>query len=353
MTCARPPSLIEKLRFLGAPDAYAQRPVQVQVKQTRMSWPFLTDTTAYKLKKPIANTYLDFRTLSARAANCRDELMLNRRLAPEVYLGLSCLWVDAQGRLGLADVKDLDRSGEVVEWLVRMHRLPSALTLEHALRHGAIDAAQISAVGAVLGAFYRALPPCGISGPEHVALFKSQHGLNEAALRQPDFALNASQLQRVLGALQHWFAHESDLMHERVLQGRVVEGQGDLRPEHVFLTDPPVIIDGLEFNRSLRLVDWVDEIAFLTLECAVLGARPVGLALRAQIEQALQDVVPERLFQFYLAFRACLRARAAGPGAFAGSRGSHARKMDAGGPYLSGVGRCCSGPLWPAGMTAM
>lgn len=311
MTCTWPVSLQEKLRFLSAPSSYALPTGQVQVRHTHMSSLFLTDTTVFKLKKPIATDDLDFRTLHARATHCRDELVLNRRLAPEVYLGLSCLVGEGQGGLKLIGAVELTASHQVVEWLVRMRRLPQHLTLEHAVQHGGCTPTQRQAVGQVLARFYRALPPCGLSGGQHRAGLKAQHARNAEFLRQPQFGLNALQLQRVLEAIESGFGDLAALMDARAAAGRLIEGHGDLRPEHVFLTEPPVFIDGLEFSRTLRLVDWVDEVAFLTLECAVLGAPEVGLALRAQLAQALEDTVPEALFQFYFALRACVRARLA------------------------------------------
>ena len=310
---AAPPSIQDKVRFLSLAASYPQPAARVEVRQTHMSWLFLTDTLVYKLKKPVVYPFLDFRSLSARAADCRDELVLNRRLAPSVYLGLSCLRVGADGRLLLADTFDTDGEGdgELVEWLVRMRRLPEDLTLDAAIRAGRLTAGQIGSVGAVLAAFYRHLAPCGVTGTEHIALLKAQHALNAETLRRPQFALDAAAAAPVLDALQRWIEDESALLHARVCDGRVVEGHGDLRPEHVFLNDPPVVIDCLEFKRQLRLVDWADEIAFLGIECARLGAADVGPALRAQLETALDDAVPDRLFHFYGAFRACLRARLA------------------------------------------
>lgn len=310
---SRSPSIQDKVRFLSSPAPYRERPARVEVRQTHMSWLFLTDSIVYKLKKPVVYPFLDFRSLQARAADCRDELVLNRRLAPNVYLGLSCLRVCADGGLLLADASDVEAegAGELVEWLVRMRRLPEDLTLDSAIRSARLTAGQIGSVGAVLAAFYRHLAPCGVTGAEHIALLKAQHALNAEMLRRPQFALDSSTLTPLLEALQRWIEDESALLHARVRDGRVVEGHGDLRPEHVFLTDPPVVIDCLEFKRQLRLVDWADEIAFLGLECARLGAEGVGPTLRAQLESALDDAVPDRLFHFYGAFRACLRARLA------------------------------------------
>lgn len=314
-TPAHDVTLQDKLRFLSAPASYAERPAQVEVRQTHMSWVFLLDTTVYKLKKPVTYPFLDFSTLAAREADCRDELRLNRRLAPAVYLGLSRLLRDARGRLSLAAEEGGGaadgRHTRVVDWLVRMRRLPDDRTMERLIERAALTAAQVQALGETLASFYRHLPPADISAAQYLASLWEQHRLNRATLTDQRFALDGPCVQRVLAAIDHGFEALRNAMRERVASGRVVEGHGDLRPDHVFLTDPPVVIDCLEFNRALRLVDWVDEIAFLALECERLGAPWVGAALRDQIAQRIDDAVSDELFHFYTALRACLRARLA------------------------------------------
>ena len=95
--------------------------------ETHMSWVYLTDRHAYKLKKPVRYDYLDFSTLEARRQNCEDEIRLNRRLAPDVYLAAIPLTVDAEGGLRL------DGTGAVVDWLVKMRRLPADQMMDRAI----------------------------------------------------------------------------------------------------------------------------------------------------------------------------------------------------------------------------
>ena len=99
--------------------------------------------------------------------------------------------------------------------------------------------------------------------------------------------------------------------NERVRAGRVVEGHGDLRPEHVWLGEPPAIIDCLEFSAELRTLDTADELAFLALECERLGAPQLGRALLDAFAEFTGDVPAPALVDFYQAFRACVRANIA------------------------------------------
>lgn len=302
-------STAEKVAFLGSPEAYPYRPLQVDVKETHMSWVFIAGDRVYKLKKPVRYPFLDFRTLAAREANCREEVRLNRRLAPDVYFGVVPLMKKRAG--GLA----LDGPGEVVDWLVEMRRLPERLMLDRAILEHTVERdrgdLRIDAVAVLLIAFYRACPPADIAPSAYVERFAHEHAINAAVLRDPRFSLDKARVDYALDRVQRGVEDDAALLGDRVGQGRVVEGHGDLRPEHVCLSDPPVIIDCLEFSRDLRLVDPFDELTFLGLECARLDAAWIGERLIERCENALVDKPPPRLLEFYWTYRACLRARQA------------------------------------------
>ncbi|GAB4477742.1 MAG: hypothetical protein OHK0044_24320 [Burkholderiaceae bacterium] len=294
-----------KVDFLSSPAAYPERPARVEARETHMSWVFLTDGTAYKLKKPVVYPYLDFSTLQAREARCRDEVRLNRRLAPDVYLGVARLTREADGRLAI------DGDGATIDWLVRMRRLPEHRTLEQLIVRGELAPAHVAQIGELLARFYRGLAPAEVDARRYVELLRAQHDANAGLLLRPDFALDGAATARILAALDRFFDAGRALLEARAAGGHVVEGHGDLRPEHVFLLDAPVVIDCLEFNRALRLVDPFDEIGFLGLECERLGASWVGPQLRRDLEAQLGDRIDDRLQSFYVALRACLRARLA------------------------------------------
>jgi aminoglycoside phosphotransferase family enzyme len=294
-----------KVDFLASPAAYPEHPDRVEARETHMSWVFLTDGSAYKLKKPVVYPYLDFSTLQAREARCRDEVRLNRRLAPDVYLGVARLTRSADGRLAI------DGAGDTVDWLVRMRRLPEERTLERLIASGQLTAAHVAQIGTVLARFYRGLAPAEVDAQRYVELLRAQHDANAGLLLRPEFALDGARVAQTVAAIERFFAADRALLEARAAGGHVVEGHGDLRPEHIFVLDAPVIIDCLEFNRALRLVDPFDEIDFLGLECERLGAAWVGARLRSDLEAQLGDRIDERLHRFYVALRACLRARLA------------------------------------------
>lgn len=306
-TLLRPaePGLQDKVAFLRVAANYGPQVARVDVCETHMSYVFLTETDAYKLKKPVRYPFLDFSTLVAREESCRAEVALNRRLAPDVYLGVTALTQTLDGRLALGG------DGAVVDWLVRMRRLPAERMLDRLIVAQRLQPHDLTALADRLADFYATAARLDITPAHFVAGLEREHRANMALLAAPQFDLDRSELAAIDAALGHFFAAGRARLHARVAAGRVVEGHGDLRPEHVCLTDPPRVIDCLEFNRELRLVDWADEIAFLGLECALLGAPWVAATLRDPIAHRLHDTVPTALTAFYTALRACLRARLA------------------------------------------
>jgi aminoglycoside phosphotransferase family enzyme len=302
--CTSPPpvSLPDKLRFLSEPATYPERPPTVELRETHLSYVFLTPTEVYKMKKPVANGYVDLQTLAAREANCRAEVQLNRRLAPHVYLGIIPLMQRDDGALALGG------AGSVVEWLVQMRRLPAAAMMDDMIRRGMLTPADVATLAQRLADFFAMQGKVDISVAEHTAQLRHEIEVSMQVLLDPRFALPAATLATVQGVLARYLDHGTDLA-ARVDAGRIIEGHGDLRPEHVCLSVPPVVIDCLEFNRALRRLDPFDEVAFLALECARLGAPWVGPRLRQDIATRLQDDPPLRLSAFYTALRGCIRAR--------------------------------------------
>ena len=290
----------DKVAFLRRPDAYPDHPLQVEVVETHMAWVFLTDRLVYKMKKPVRYEFLDFSTLERRRLDCEAEVRLNRRLAPGIYLGTVALTRDADGRLQLGG------DGEVVEWLVKMVRLPAERMLDRMIASGNVDADALEDAAGVLADFYarapkQPLPPeayrqryaQGVAG-HHRQL--AAHG-HEAALAGA-----------VRDGLLAFIARHPRLLEARAREDRIVEAHGDLRPEHLCLIEPPVFIDCLEFNRAFRLLDPADELAFLAMECEFEGAALAGDIVFETCTARLHDRPDPVLVHFYKAFRAHLRA---------------------------------------------
>lgn len=299
------PNLVKKVAVLSRADSYPGQVGRVETLETHMSWVFLTDRHAYKLKKPVRLAFLDFSTLRAREGDCREEVRLNRRLAPDTYLGVVPLTMSVDGKLRLG------REGVVVDWLVKMRRLPSALMLDRIIMAGKADAAVVAKVTDLLSRFYKGLPPVALSSTSYIERFEREIEEHRCELSLPDYEMPAETVSTVILAQEEFLRASASLLGQRVSDGRIVEGHGDLRPEHVFVGDPPEVIDCLEFNKAFRTVDPADDLAFLWMECALLGAPDVGEGIWRTYVDKTGDVAPGVLPYFYQSHRACLRAKLA------------------------------------------
>ncbi len=300
---AREPTLADKVAALGNRALYPDRPDSVECIETHMSWVFLTDAHAYKLKKPVRYEYLDFSTPARRRRNCEEEVRLNRRLAPDVYLGVVALTRRPDGGV------ELDGAGPVVDWLVKMRRLSRAGMLDAAIAANTLSNEGIYRVAAMLAEFYAAAPGLDMPPQDYCARFDQEIALNRREL--PAYGLTAAEFEPPLDCQRRFLDERQDLLERRARERRIVEGHGDLRPEHVHLGPPATVIDCLEFNRELRLADPVDEIGYLAMECERLGTSAVGERVFATYAARTGDQPPVALRHFYMSFRACVRARLA------------------------------------------
>jgi aminoglycoside phosphotransferase family enzyme len=294
-----------KVAALRQPAMYPDHPEKVEVIETHMSWIFLTERSAYKLKKPVRYDRLDFSTLEARRFYCMEELRLNRRLAASVYIDVIALRLDQVRTLHLGG------TGKVVDWLVRMRRLPSHLMLDRMLHEGTASADHLRCLAKLLADFYRGLPPSLIDPAQYLYRLRCEVDDYECALCDPAFGLPAVEVRQLCAQQRSVLLKHPEMFEARVKAGKVIEGHGDLRPEHIYLGDPIAIIDCLEFSAELRTLDIVDELGFLALECESLGAPQLGRALFDAYHERANDAPDDAVIHFYQSFRACVRAKIA------------------------------------------
>ena len=301
----RDPALADKVAFLRRAEVYPHPLERVDAIETHMSWVFLADGWAYKLKKPMRRAFLDFSTPAARRRDCEAEVRLNRRLAPGIYLDVVALTLDAAGALALGG------SGEAIDWLVKMRRVAAERMLDRALASGTAGPDDARRVAETLAAFHRGLAPVAMTPEAYRARMAQDIEACRAELEQPAYALRAVEARLPARALIAFLRAHEPVFDRRVAAGRIVEGHGDLRPEHVCLLEPPVVIDCLAFNREFRVLDGMDEIAYLAMECERLGQRAFGAQIISAYRRAARDDAPDALVQFYCAYRALVRAKIA------------------------------------------
>jgi uncharacterized protein len=282
---------VEQLRALCGPDDEAI--------ETHFAWIFLIGDRALKLRKPVRRDTMDYSTIEARHADSDEDVRLNRRLAPDVYLGSVPLARRQDGRMVPGG------AGEVVDWLVEMRRLDRRWFLDAALERGEVRGPMLERVADTLAAFYASAEPAISLAGELSPRLAAQAVANTRVLETLD-ATRSARLARlqlaVLGTL-------GPALDARASGGCVIEGHGDLRPEHILLADPPAVIDCLEFDRDLRVLDRAEELCVLELECRRIGHAATGLWLLDACLARLADHPPAALLEFYRSHRAAHRAK--------------------------------------------
>ena len=299
------PGIACKVRFLSNPCSYAEHPTKIEVIETHYSWVFLTDRNAYKLKKPLRTELFDLRSVEARRQNALAELRLNRRLACDVYLGIVPVVLTLAGGLAIGG------TGRAVDWLVKMVRLESVRMLEQHLAHHDWRYAEIEVLAHQLADFFARARRVTLTSVEWTARIRRELRAGVAAFEASDQAALLHSATRHARRLNWFLSRRLSLFQERLENRRLVEGHGDLRPEHVYLNGTPRIIDCLEFRADLRQLDPVNEIAYLSVECRRLGGIRIEQQLLRRYHQRTGDLPPRELMHFYAALNAMVRARIA------------------------------------------
>lgn len=294
--------LQDKVRFLSVPESYGPGFCTVQPRETHMSWVFLTPDRVYKLKKPLKRPFLDFSTIGKRRFFCQEELRLNRRLAANTYLRVLPLRRGSDGCYTLGD------HGRIVDWLVEMTRLRDHDMLDRRIETGCVDLSEMASLADRLARFYSSQPACRADGQLYLKHLSDEQSINRAILLQPDFDLGPF-AREIVATIDRALADAMPEIEARVGFGRIVEGHGDLRPEHVWLGNPLQIIDCLEFNRAMRILDPYDEVNYLGIECELFGAAWIREHLIASLTRHCGHPPSNALLAVYGAFRALLRAR--------------------------------------------
>ncbi len=294
-----------KVAFLASSKAYAERPARVEIIQTHLSWVFLTERHVFKLKKPLRGDGFDLSSAQARRRNAETEVRLNRRLAPGIYLGVVRLTLSGSHRLAIGG------QGVVVDWLVKMVRLPAERMLDRRLVCGNWHYADIHTLADWLAKFFGTARRVPVQPIAYLDRFRAECRLSRHAFRASGSPPLQHAVDCVVRYIEAFMGRHSDLLLRRLEDRRIVEGHGDLRPEHICLGSAPRIIDCLEFRLDLRCLDPVDELAFLGMECARLGAGGIGRVLFWHYCRRTGDCPPPVLIAFYKAIGALIRARIA------------------------------------------
>lgn len=297
--------LIDAMR---RPEFYPHRPTQIDFKQTHMSWVFLVGGEVYKVKKPVHYAFADATTLKSRYMLCGEEVRLNRRLAPGTYLGVLPI-VDRGHGLALGDVSEV-HNPNVREYAVRMLRLPDDRMLDHLLRIGEVSLQTIDKIARRLAAFHHAAPRTESSRyGSGAAIRRMVLGNLDESRQAIEVTVDHCGFGPIQDYLSTFISAHRELLDDRARQGRVREGHGDLRCEHVCMTEEIDIFDCVEFDEKLRYGDVASDLAFLAMDLDAFGAPQLADELIRAYSKETDDRALATLTTFYKCHRACIRGK--------------------------------------------
>ena len=287
------------------PRVYPDRPKKVDLVQTHISALFLTGSHVYKIKKPVNFGFLDFTTLEKRKFYCQQEVDLNRRLSPELYLGVTEIR-SHQGSIAIGP-----GPGEILEYAVLMKQLPPDCTMDRWLARGAITPEHIAQIAARIAEFHAQ----AAANPEIAAFGEIQtvRGNVEENFTQTQKyvgqALSADAYREIVESNRRFMEHQGPLFHKRVAGGKIRDCHGDLHLQHICLGEEILIFDCIEFNQRFRYSDVAADIAFLLMDLDSHGEPLLSADLASHYLEISQDWALFLLLNFYKSYRAYVRGK--------------------------------------------
>jgi uncharacterized protein len=324
------------VRAMLEPSLYPHEPASVELRETHISWVFLAGDLAYKVKKPVVFPFLDYGTLERRHEMCHEEVRLNRRLAPRIYLGVVGI-----ARSGDRYSLSSDDNAAAIEYAVEMRRVEEDRSLAALATSGQLEPRQVEAVAGRLARFHAETPIAPVERRDRGMLVATLEE-NLATLREAGAGiLPEDRLDAAERFTRGFLAARREDLEARTRAGLVRDCHGDLRAEHVIVPahDPLYVYDCVEFNPALRQIDVAADIAFLVMDLARLGVEDHALRLIDDYRRAGGDPGDDALLSFFASYRAWVRAKVACLSARElGEQDPDRRRQEAEGLDLLGLG---------------
>ncbi len=292
------------VRFLSRPASYPHPVGAIQRRETHVSHVFLAGGFAYKLKKPVKFPFLDASTLTLRKRFCLLELSLNRRLAPTIYLGIVPI---TEGLRGL----QFGGKGRVVEWVVKMRRLPEERMLDQLVAQHQVSRRDMQDIADQLIRFFR-----------HAARNSSIDRYGKPAQVCALVLGNLQECQQFVGsvfqesdrqflasAYRQYLTLQQPMLEQRVRERRIIDGHGDLRCENICLSRPVNIFDCVEFQPAFRCGDSANDFSFLLMDLEFRGRQDLADVLAKRYEVKTDDPTFEQVLPFYKCHRSLVRGK--------------------------------------------
>jgi len=291
-------------KALLRPELYPDHPRAVKFIETHISLLFLTGNYVYKVKKPVDFGFLDFTTLAKRKFFCEQEVKLNRRLSPTIYLGVVTIAKEGNRTI-------LDGKGELVEYAVKMRQIPEEFLMDKLLEKKRVTPKMIEAISEKLVKFYFTAETNDLiksfAKPERVKQDTDENF--EQTKKYIDIAIPKEVYEEVMSRTDDFFRIRGNIFHQRIAADRIRDCHGDLRLEHIFWEEEISIFDCIEFNERFRYTDVAADIAFLAMDLDYHGRQDLSEHLiRAFVGESGDHGLMEVL-DFYKCYRAYVRGK--------------------------------------------
>ncbi len=300
--------LVKKMvRGLGRPDAYPHVVKNVRMLETHISWVFLTGDFAYKVKKPVDLGYLDYTSLDKRHYYCEMEARLNKRIAPEIYIGVVPI-------TGLPDRPMVEGNGPVIEYAVKMKEFPQEAILNLALTRGEVPPEALDLFACDMAQFHANAPAprlgSSFGSPETIKETTTQNFIK--LLEAHDFSKYKERVKSLFSITEKEFFLRVDDFKSRRDNGFIREVHGDMHTGNMAFIDGKIIMfDRIEFNESFRWIDVMSDTAFLVMDLMDRGYPRLSIRFLDSYLSAGGDYEGISVLRFYLSYRAMVRAKVA------------------------------------------
>ena len=291
------------VRSLLAPAAYPaeERPTRIELLETHISWLFFAESFVYKVKKPVDFGFLDFTTLERRHFFCEEELRLNRRLSPDVYLAVVPIG-EREGRYAVRG------PGSIVEYAIKMRRLPGDRWLSGLLERGDASLPLMRRIARRLAAFHADARVSGDVGGAATVRFNTTENFTQVR-DQIGLIVSRPAFDRVRAYTEAFLDVRASYFAQRERDGRIRECHGDLHTDQICVENGIAFIDCIEFNERFRWSDVAADIAFPAMDVDYYGRPDLATELVREWVAATGDRDAWAVLDFYKCYRAYVRGK--------------------------------------------
>jgi aminoglycoside phosphotransferase family enzyme len=273
--------------------------------ETHISWLLLSDEYVYKIKKPLRFSFLDFSTLEKRKFLCEEEVRLNRRLSPDVYLGVVPI-TEEDGQL------TFEGKGEAIDYAVKMKRLPQERLMDGILQRGEVNSRHIEEIAGIVADFHKKIEVIKDKKYSSADVVRQQIDDLENHKKTIEEACGLGEkVDFILERSDAFIEGNGELFEKRQDQGMIRDCHGDLHSANIFITERIVIFDCIEFSKDFRFIDVASEIAFMAMDLGASGREDFSKLFVERYIELSGDGETRKMLGIYKCYRANVRAKIA------------------------------------------